>query len=148
MNTLTRTEGFGDEVKRRIMLGTYALSAGYYDAFYGKALKVRTLMLREFAAAYAEVDLLLCPTAPTTAFDLGAKIADPLTMYLNDVCTVPSNLTGHPAISVPFGVGDDGLPIGMQLLAPACEEALLVQAAAVLEQGAGHLPDNAVAVKS
>jgi aspartyl-tRNA(Asn)/glutamyl-tRNA(Gln) amidotransferase subunit A len=148
MNTLTRTEGFGDEVKRRIMLGTYALSAGYYDAFYGKALKVRTLMLREFAAAYAEVDLLLCPTAPTTAFDLGAKTADPLTMYLNDVCTVPSNLTGHPAISVPFGVGDDGLPIGMQLLAPACEEALLVQAAAVLEQGAGHLPDNAVAVKS
>jgi aspartyl-tRNA(Asn)/glutamyl-tRNA(Gln) amidotransferase subunit A len=148
MNTLTRTAGFGDEVKRRIMLGTYALSAGYYDAFYGKALKVRTLMLREFAAAYAEVDLLLCPTAPTTAFDLGAKTADPLTMYLNDVCTVPSNLTGHPAITVPFGVGDDGLPIGMQLLAPAQQEVRMVQAAAVLEDGARRFPDPAVAVES
>ena len=103
MNIATRTAGFGAEVKRRIMLGTYALSAGYYDAFYGKALRVRTLMLREFAAAYEDVDILLCPTAPTTAFALGAKTADPLLMYLNDVCTIPSNLTGHPAISVPFG---------------------------------------------
>jgi aspartyl-tRNA(Asn)/glutamyl-tRNA(Gln) amidotransferase subunit A len=139
MNTATRTEGFGDEVKRRIMLGTYALSAGYYDAFYGKALRVRTLMLREFERAYSEVDLLLCPTAPTTAFDLGAKTADPLMMYLNDVCTIPSNLTGHPAISVPFGIGDDGLPVGMQLLAPAQEEPRLFRGAAVLEAAADRL---------
>ena len=134
MNVATRTAGFGAEVKRRIMLGTYALSAGYYDAFYGKALRVRTLMLREFAAAYADVDLLIGPTAPTTAFELGAKTADPLLMYLNDVCTIPSNLTGHPAVSVPLGCGDDGLPVGVQLMGPALSEPLLLRAAAVLEQ--------------
>ena len=134
MNVNTRTAGFGAEVKRRIMLGTYALSAGYYEAFYGKALRVRTLMLREFAAAYADVDVLLCPTAPTTAFELGAKTADPLLMYLNDVCTIPSNLTGHPAVSVPFGCGDDGLPVGVQLMGPALSEPVLLRAAAVLEQ--------------
>ena len=139
MNAVTRTEGFGDEVKRRVMLGTYALSAGYYDAFYGKALKVRTLMLREFDEAYREVDLLMCPTAPTTAFELGAKTADPLTMYLNDVCTIPSNLTGHPAISVPFGAGSDGLPVGMQLLAPPQQEVRLFRGAAVLEAAAASL---------
>ena len=136
MNIATRTAGFGAEVKRRIMLGTYALSAGYYDAFYGKALRVRTLMLREFAAAYEDVDILLCPTAPTTAFELGAKTADPLLMYLNDVCTIPSNLTGHPAISVPLGRGDDGLPVGVQIMGPALSERLIFRAAAALERAA------------
>ena len=136
MNVATRTAGFGAEVKRRIMLGTYALSAGYYDAFYGKALRVRTLMLREFAAAYEDVDVLLCPTAPTTAFALGAKTADPLLMYLNDVCTIPSNLTGHPAISVPFGRGDDGLPVGVQIMGPALSERLIFRVAAALERDA------------
>ena len=136
MMTASRTAGFGAEVKRRIMLGTYALSAGYYDAFYGKALKVRTRMLEEFAAAYEQVDLLLTPTAPTTAFPLGERTADPMTMYVNDVCTIPSNLTGQPAISVPFGVGADGLPVGVQLLGPALSEATIYQAAAVLEAAA------------
>ena len=136
MNVASRTAGFGAEVKRRIMLGTYALSAGYYDAFYGKALRVRTLMLREFAAAYEDVDVLLCPTAPTTAFALGAKTADPLLMYLNDVCTIPSNLTGHPAISVPFGRGDDGLPVGVQIMGPALSERLIFRVAAALERAA------------
>ena len=134
--TASRTAGFGAEVKRRIMLGTYALSAGYYDAFYGKALKVRTRMLEEFAAAYEQVDLLLTPTAPTTAFPLGERTADPMTMYVNDVCTIPSNLTGQPAISVPFGVGADGLPVGVQLLGPALSEVTIYQAAAVLEAAA------------
>jgi len=137
MNELTRTAGFGEEVKRRIMLGTYALSAGYYDAYYGKAQKVRTLIIRDFAAAYEDFDLLLSPTTPTTAFPLGAKTADPLTMYLNDVCTIPSNLAGQPAVSVPYGTGDDGLPVGVQLLAPALEEARMFRAAAVLEASHG-----------
>ena len=136
MMRATRTAGFGAEVKRRIMLGTYALSAGYYDAYYGKAQRVRTLILRDFEAAYEQVDLLLGPTSPTTAFELGAKTADPLTMYLNDVYTIPSNLSGHPALSVPFGRGDDGLPVGVQLLGPALSEALLLRAAAVLEEAA------------
>ena len=136
MNVATRTAGFGAEVKRRIMLGTYALSAGYYDAFYGKALRVRTLMLSEFAAAHEHVDVLLCPTTPTTAFELGAKTADPLLMYLNDVCTIPSNLTGHPAISVPFGRGDDGLPVGVQIMGPALSERLIFRVAAALERAA------------
>jgi aspartyl-tRNA(Asn)/glutamyl-tRNA(Gln) amidotransferase subunit A len=131
----TRTAGFGAEVKRRIMLGTYALSAGYFDAYYGKAQKVRTLIIRDFDAAYERCDVLLSPTAPTTAFELGAK-ADPLAMYLNDICTIPSNLAGHPAISVPFGVGDDGLPIGMQIMAPALGEATMFRVAAALEAGA------------
>ena len=133
MNVATRTAGFGPEVKRRIMLGTYALSAGYYDAYYGKAQRVRTLILRDFAAAYQSFDLLVAPTSPTTAFPLGAKVADPLTMYLSDVCTIPSNLTGDPAISVPFGTGDDGMPVGVQVLAPALGEATMLRAAAVLE---------------
>ncbi len=133
MNELSRTAGFGAEVKRRIMLGTYALSAGYYDAYYGKAQKVRTLIINDFATAYRTFDLLLSPTSPTTAFALGAKTADPLTMYLNDICTIPSNLAGQPAISVPFGVGDDGLPIGVQLLAPLLGEPTMFRAAAVLE---------------
>jgi aspartyl-tRNA(Asn)/glutamyl-tRNA(Gln) amidotransferase subunit A len=140
MNAATRTAGFGPEVKRRIMLGTYALSAGYYDAYYGKAQQVRTLIIRDFAAAYETFDLLVCPTTPTTAFPLGAKSADPLAMYLSDVCTIPSNLAGDPAISVPFGRGADGLPVGVQVLAPALGEEPMFRAAAVLEDavaGAG-----------
>ncbi len=132
----TRTEGFGIEVKRRIMLGTYALSAGYYEAFYGKAQKVRTLIVRDFAAAYEKFDVLLSPTAPTTAFRFGEKAEDPLSMYLSDVCTIPTNLAGQPAMSVPFGVGDDGMPVGVQVLAPALGEVPMFRAAAVLEAGA------------
>ncbi|HWH34939.1 MAG TPA: Asp-tRNA(Asn)/Glu-tRNA(Gln) amidotransferase subunit GatA [Acidimicrobiales bacterium] len=139
MNVATRTAGFGPEVKRRIMLGTYALSAGYYDAYYGKAQRVRTLIIRDFAAAYERFDLLVSPTAPTTAFPLGAKAADPLTMYLSDVCTIPSNLAGHPAVSVPFGSGDDGLPVGVQILAPPLAEAPMLRAAAVLEAAAAQV---------
>jgi aspartyl-tRNA(Asn)/glutamyl-tRNA(Gln) amidotransferase subunit A len=137
MNEATRTAGFGAEVKRRIMLGTYALSAGYFDAYYGKAQRVRTLIIRDFARAYERFDLLLSPTSPTTAFALGAKVSDPLTMYLNDVCTIPSNLAGQPSMSVPFGVGDDGLPVGVQLLAPLQGEPTMFRAAAVLEAAAG-----------
>ena len=137
MNTATRTAGFGDEVKRRIMLGTYALSAGYYDAYYGKSQKVRTLIIEDFLRAYESYDLLLSPTAPTTAFPIGAKTADPMLMYLNDVCTIPSNLAGHPSMSVPFGVGDDGMPVGVQVLAPANSEPTMFRAAAVLEAAAG-----------
>ncbi len=140
MMEATRTAGFGAEVKRRIMLGTYALSAGYYDAYYGKALKVRTLILRDLQAAYEQYDLLLSPTAPTTAFPLGDKTADPLSMYLSDVCTIPSNLAGHPAMSVPFGRGDDGLPVGVQILAPALHEVAMFRAAAVIEDAARELP--------
>ncbi len=136
MMEATRTAGFGDEVKRRIMLGTYALSAGYYDAFYGKALRVRTLIRNDFDTAYERVDVLISPTSPTTAFRFGDKTADPLSMYLNDVCTIPSNLAGHPAMSVPFGVGDDGLPVGVQILAPALGEATMFRTAAVLEAAA------------
>jgi aspartyl-tRNA(Asn)/glutamyl-tRNA(Gln) amidotransferase subunit A len=132
----TRAAGFGPEVKRRIMLGTYALSAGYYDAYYGKAQKVRTLIIRDFEEAYRSCDVLLSPTSPTTAFALGAKTADPLTMYLSDVCTIPSNLAGHPAMSVPFGTGDDGMPVGVQVLAPALGETVMFQVAAVLEAAA------------
>jgi aspartyl-tRNA(Asn)/glutamyl-tRNA(Gln) amidotransferase subunit A len=123
-------------VKRRIMLGTYALSAGYYDAYYGKALKVRTLILQDFAKAYEQYDLLLSPTSPCEAFRFGDKTADPLTMYLNDVCTIPSNLSGQPAMSVPFGTGDEGLPVGIQVLAPTLGEPTMFQAAAVLESAA------------
>ena len=141
MNVNTRTAGFGAEVKRRIMLGTYVLSAGYYDAFYAKALRARALIRRELDEAYERFDLLICPTAPTTAFELGAKTADPLAMYLNDVCTIPSNLAGHPAVSVPFGAGDDGLPVGVQIMGPAGAEhpagrSPLWRAAAALERAA------------
>ena len=119
MNTATRTAGFGAEVKRRIMLGTYALSAGYYDAYYAQAQRVRTMVVEAFGRAYASVDVLLGATAPTTAFALGDKVDDPMAMYMNDICTIPSNLAGHPAVSVPFGSGADGLPVGVQVLAPA-----------------------------
>jgi aspartyl-tRNA(Asn)/glutamyl-tRNA(Gln) amidotransferase subunit A len=136
MNTATRTAGFGAEVKRRIMLGTYALSAGYYDAYYAQAQRVRTLVMQAFDRAYSSYDVLLGATAPTTAFDVGAKVDDPMAMYMNDVCTIPSNLSGHPAVSVPFGVGADGLPVGVQVLAPALQEALLFRVAQVVEDGA------------
>ncbi|HKA84467.1 MAG TPA: Asp-tRNA(Asn)/Glu-tRNA(Gln) amidotransferase subunit GatA [Acidimicrobiales bacterium] len=139
----TRTAGFGAEVERRIMLGTYALSAGYYDAFYGKAQRVRTLIIRDLDAAYERFDVLVGPTAPSTAFPFGAKTADPLTMYLNDVCTIPSNLSGHPAISVPFGAGDDGLPVGVQVMAPALGEATMFRAAAAIEAAAPGGRDDA-----
>ena len=118
------------------MLGTYALSAGYYDAYYGKAQKVRTLIIRDFAAAYERFDVLLSPTAPTEAFEIGAKTADPLAMYLSDVCTIPTNLAGHAAMSVPFGVGAAGLPIGVQVLAPALGEPVMFRAARALEAAA------------
>jgi aspartyl-tRNA(Asn)/glutamyl-tRNA(Gln) amidotransferase subunit A len=133
MMELTRTAGFGDEVKRRIMLGTYALSAGYYDAFYNTALKVRTLIRADFETAYERFDVLLSPTSPTTAFELGAKTEDPMSMYLNDVCTIATNLAGHPAMSVPYGVGDDGLPVGVQVLAPTLGEVPMFRVAAALE---------------
>ena len=134
MMDATRTAGFGPEVKRRIMLGTYALSAGYYDAYYGKAQKVRTLIIRDFQQAYESFDVLLSPTSPTTAFALGDKSEDPLAMYMNDVCTIPSNLSGAPAMSVPYGVGDDGLPVGVQVLAPGLGEPVMFRVAAALER--------------
>jgi aspartyl-tRNA(Asn)/glutamyl-tRNA(Gln) amidotransferase subunit A len=136
MNARTRDAGFGPEVKRRIMLGTYALSAGYYDAFYGQAQRVRTLIIRDFAHAYERYDALLSPTSPTVAFELGAKSADPLAMYLSDVCTIPTNLAGHAAISVPYGTGEGGLPIGVQVLAPALGEPTMFRVARVLEETA------------
>ncbi|MGI9606929.1 MAG: Asp-tRNA(Asn)/Glu-tRNA(Gln) amidotransferase subunit GatA [Acidimicrobiales bacterium] len=137
MNTASRTAGFGPEVKRRIMLGTYALSAGYRDAYYGKAQRVRTKIIQDFDRVYADFDVLLSPTAPGTAFHLGDKTADPMQMYLNDVCTIPSNLSGHPAISVPFGEGSDGLPVGVQVLAPLMAEVVMFRVAAELERRAG-----------
>ena len=136
MNTATRSAGFGAEVKRRIMLGTYALSAGYMDAYYNQALRVRTLIIEGFAAAYRTCDVLLGPTTPTTAFAIGEKVGDPMTMYRSDVCTIPTNLAGHPAVSVPFGSSSGGLPIGVQLLAPALAERTLFRAAAVVEAAA------------
>jgi aspartyl-tRNA(Asn)/glutamyl-tRNA(Gln) amidotransferase subunit A len=136
MNARTRDAGFGPEVKRRIMLGTYALSAGYYDAYYGQAQRVRTLIIRDFARAYEDFDVLLSPTSPTVAFPLGEKTADPLSMYLSDTCTIPTNLAGHPAMSVPYGTGEHGLPVGVQVLAPALGEALMFRTARVLEASA------------
>ena len=136
MNAATRAAGFGPEVKRRVMLGTYALSAGYYDAYYGQAQKVRTLIIEAFTRAYERVDFLVGATTPTTAFAIGDKVQDPWTMYLSDVFSVPSNLSGDPAVSVPFGTDDAGLPIGVQILAPALGEAQLLRAASVLESAA------------
>jgi aspartyl-tRNA(Asn)/glutamyl-tRNA(Gln) amidotransferase subunit A len=146
MNARTRDAGFGREVKRRIMLGTYALSAGYYDAFYGQAQRVRTLIIRDFDRAYEQFDALLAPTAPTVAFELDAKTADPLTMYLNDICTIPSNLAGHAAMSVPFGTavppdapgGTPALPIGVQVLAPAGGEQVMFRTARTVELAAAN----------
>lgn len=129
----TRGQGFGDEVKRRIILGTYALSAGYYDAYYGSAQKVRTLIQRDFAAAFERADVLVSPTAPTTAFKLGEKLDVPLAMYLNDVATIPANLAGVPGLSLPSGLSDDGLPVGFQVLAPAKADDRLYRVGAALE---------------
>ncbi len=130
----TRDAGFGDEVKRRIILGTYALSSGYYDAFYGQAQKVRTLISRDFEAAFGQADVLVSPTAPTTAFKLGEKLDDPLAMYLNDLATIPANLAGIPGISVPSGLADeDGLPAGLQILAPALADDRLYRVGAAAQ---------------
>jgi aspartyl-tRNA(Asn)/glutamyl-tRNA(Gln) amidotransferase subunit A len=130
----TRDAGFGDEVKRRIILGTYALSSGYYDAYYGQAQKVRTLVTRDFEAAFTQADVLISPTAPTTAFKLGEKLDDPLAMYLNDLATIPANLSGVPGISVPNGLADeDGLPSGIQILAPALADDRVYRVGAAVE---------------
>lgn len=130
----TRDAGFGDEVKRRIMLGTYALSSGYYDAYYGQAQKVRTLITRDFTDAFRSADVLVSPTAPTTAFRIGEKVDDPLAMYLNDLCTIPANMAGNTAMSVPSGLGEsDGLPVGLQVMAPALGEAVMYRVAAAFE---------------
>jgi aspartyl-tRNA(Asn)/glutamyl-tRNA(Gln) amidotransferase subunit A len=130
---LTREAGFGPEVKRRIILGTYALSSGYYDAYYGQAQKVRTLIARDFAAAFTRADVLVSPTAPTTAFPIGEKVDDPLAMYLNDLATIPTNLAGTAAMSVPSGLAEDGLPVGLQVMAPALGEAVMYRVAAAFE---------------
>ena len=134
MSTKTRTEGFGPEVQRRILLGTYVLSAGYYDAYYLKALKVRRLIKNEFDEAFSKVDLILTPTAPNTSYKFGEKANDPLAMYLEDICTVPANLAGIPGISIPAGMSSSNLPIGLQLLGPAMGEETLLRAAFTFEQ--------------
>jgi aspartyl-tRNA(Asn)/glutamyl-tRNA(Gln) amidotransferase subunit A len=145
MMSRTRAEGFGPEVIRRILLGTYALSAGYYDAFYGQAQRVRTLVTREFASAYEQVDVLVSPTSPTAAFAVGEKTTDPMDMYYSDVCTIPSNLTGHPAISLPVALDGGGLPIGFQVMAPALAEETLFRVAAEVERLAGFVQRPALA---
>ncbi len=139
MMVATRTAGFGDEVKRRILLGTYALSAGYYDAYYGKALKIRRLMAQDFARAYEQADVLLTPASPSVAFEFGDKTTDPYAMYLCDTYTIPANLTGDPGVSVPFGTGQHGLPVGVQVLAPALHEPVMLQVAAELERRAPNV---------
>jgi len=133
----TRAAGFGAEVRRRVLMGTYVLSAGYYDAYYLKAQKVRTLIARDFATAFVDVDVLLTPTAPSAAFGIGEKTDDPLSMYLNDVFTVPVNLAGLPGISVPAGLSSDGLPLGLQLIGRTFDEETLLRAAYTVEQAAG-----------
>ena len=131
---LTRGAGFGDEVKRRIILGTYALSSGYYDAYYGSAQKVRTLIRQDFDAAFAKVDVLVSPATPTTAFPIGERVDDPLAMYKADLCTIPSNLAGNAAASFPCGLsGDDGLPVGFQVMAPAQADDRVYLVGAALE---------------
>ncbi len=138
---LTRAAGFGPEVKRRIMIGTYALSAGYYDAYYNQAQKVRTLIARDLDEAYESVDVLVSPATPTTAFRLGEKVDDPLAMYLFDLCTLPLNLAGHCGMSVPSGLSpDDGLPVGLQIMAPALADDRLYRVGAAYEAARGPLP--------
>lgn len=138
MMSWTREMGFGQEVKRRIILGTYALSAGFYDAWYGSAQKVRTLILRDFHKAFGDVDVLVSPTSPVTAFKLGEEITDPMTMYRNDICTIPANLAGIPAMSIPAGLDSNGLPIGFQFMAPQKRDDLLYRPAAALEKALGQ----------
>ncbi|MGP3981071.1 Asp-tRNA(Asn)/Glu-tRNA(Gln) amidotransferase subunit GatA [Streptomyces sp. KR80] len=134
VTALTRAEGFGPEVKRRIMLGTYALSSGYYDAYYGSAQKVRTLIKRDFERAFGQVDVLVSPTTPTTAFPIGERVDDPMAMYLADLCTIPSNLAGNAALSLPCGLApEDGLPVGLQIIAPAMADDRLYQVGAAVE---------------
>jgi aspartyl-tRNA(Asn)/glutamyl-tRNA(Gln) amidotransferase subunit A len=138
----TRGEGFGAEVKRRIMLGTYALSSGYYEAYYGRAQRVRTRIAADFAAAFESFDFLVSPTSPSVAFELGSRTDDPLAMYMSDYCTVPMSLAGIPAISIPAGLaappeGGEELPVGLQVAAPAFEESALLDAAYALERGIG-----------
>jgi len=137
MYELTRAAGFGAEVKRRVLIGTYVLSAGYYDAYYLKAQRVRALIARDFEEAYKRVDCILTPTAPSTAFAIGDKEDDPISMYLNDVFTVPVNLAGLPGISVPSGLGADGLPLGLQIIGRAFDEETVLRVAAVIEKAAG-----------
>jgi aspartyl-tRNA(Asn)/glutamyl-tRNA(Gln) amidotransferase subunit A len=132
--SLTRAQGFGAEVKRRIMLGTYALSSGYYDAYYGKAQQVRTLIIRDFQAAFEQVDVLVSPSTPTTAFPLGERVDDPLAMYVADLCTIPSDLAGNAALSVPCGLAaEDGLPVGLQIMAPVLADDRLYRVGAAVE---------------
>src|SRR5581483_5418803 len=134
LNERTREQGFGAEVKRRIMLGTFALSAGYYDAYYLKAMKVRTLIRRDFERAFEQCDVIVTPVAPTTAFRLGEKMSDPLTMYLSDIFTISVNLAGLPGLSVPRGYDSDGLPIGMQIIGPQFSEETVLRAGDAFER--------------
>jgi aspartyl-tRNA(Asn)/glutamyl-tRNA(Gln) amidotransferase subunit A len=134
----TRSQGFGSEVKRRIMLGTYALSSGYYDAYYKKAMQVRTLIKTDFDEVFKNCDVLLTPTSPTTAFGIGEKTSNPLEMYLSDIYTVPVNIAGIPGISIPCGLDQQGLPIGMQLLGSVLSEEKLLQAAWAFENESGY----------
>ncbi|HKO08854.1 MAG TPA: amidase family protein, partial [Alphaproteobacteria bacterium] len=138
----TRAEGFGREVRRRVMVGTYVLSAGYYDAYYLKAQRVRALILGDFTEAFKVVDVILAPSTPSAAFAVGEKMDDPIAMYLNDVFTVPANLAGLPGISLPAGLSEDGLPLGLQIIGRAFDEETVLKAAAALEVGAGfsHRP--------
>jgi aspartyl-tRNA(Asn)/glutamyl-tRNA(Gln) amidotransferase subunit A len=146
--SLTREAGFGAEVKRRIMLGTYALSSGYYDAYYGSAQKVRTLIARDFDAAFEKVDVLVSPTTPTTAFKLGERVNDPMAMYLSDICSIPSNLAGNAAMSVPSGLSDeDGLPVGLQIMAPALADDRLYRVGAAYEVARGSILDRVPELK-
>jgi aspartyl-tRNA(Asn)/glutamyl-tRNA(Gln) amidotransferase subunit A len=140
----SRAEGFGPEVKRRIMIGTYCLSAGYYDAYYEKAQRVRTLIINDFQNAFKKFDVLISPTSPTTAFKIGEKVEDPLTMYLSDICTIPVNLAGIPAISIPAGLAKDGLPIGLQIIGNILREDNIFRAAYSLEKAIGFdkIPGN------
>jgi aspartyl-tRNA(Asn)/glutamyl-tRNA(Gln) amidotransferase subunit A len=140
----SRAEGFGPEVKRRIMIGTYCLSAGYYDAYYEKAQRVRTLIINDFKSAFKKYDVLISPTSPTTAFKIGEKIEDPLMMYLSDICTIPVNLAGLPAISIPVGLSSQNLPVGLQIIANTLREDNIFRVACSLEKAIGFnkVPEN------
>ena len=136
----TRSDGFGVEVRRRVLIGTYVLSAGYYDAYYLKAQKVRTLIKRDFEQVFEDVDVLLTPTTPTPAFAIGEKSGDPIEMYLNDIFTVTVNMAGLPGISVPAGISNEGTPLGLQLIGKAFDEETLFRVGQVIEDAAGTLP--------